>query len=334
MIKTDVQNLPHHQIFLQVEEATHQFFKKNHYQKLNLPVLSSALLPESYLEVFATEFSFLNTQKNLYLTPSPELFIKRLLCAGLGDCYYLGKAFRNSEPPSSLHLPEFTILEFYKVGQNYDYLKKEIQRLLLSICQSLFQSSQFEYQRKKIDLTRPWEEISVAQAFEQFAEIKSEELFDHKKFRLRAQNKGYQTTKKSFVELFSQIYTQEIEPNLGQRGRPTIIYDYPKEMAALSKLNPDGKTCQRFEFYIAGVELGDCYTELTDWKEQEERFKKEFLLRKKFGKIKHEIDWGFVKELKKGLPECTGMAIGFDRLAMLFANLSEISKLRLINILV
>jgi len=334
MIKTNVQNLPHHQIFLKVEEAVQQFFKENHYQKLDLPVLSTALLPESYLEIFATKYSFLDTSKNFYLTPSPELFIKRLLCAGLGDCYYLGKAFRNNEPSSSFHSLEFTILEFYKIGQNYSYLEKEIQRLLLFICQSLFQSGQLEYQGKKIDLKRPWEEISVTQSFEQFAEIKSKELFDHKKFKIRAQEKGYKITKKSFVELFSQIYTQEIEPNLGQRGRPTIIYDYPKEMAALAKLNSDGKTCQRFEFYIAGVELGDCYTELTDWKKHKERFKKEFLLSKKSGKIKHKIDWGFVKKLQKlGLPECSGIAIGVDRLAMLFANVSEISKLRLINIL-
>jgi len=102
-------------------------------------------------------------------------------------------------------------------------------------------------------------------------------------------------------------------------------------MAALAKLNPDGLTAQRFEFYMAGVELGDCYTELTDWKEQKQRFLKEQRERQKARKVNHKIDWQFIEVLKKGLPKCAGMAIGFDRLAMIFANCQDIRNLKLIN---
>ncbi len=151
-------------------------------------------------------------------------------------------------------------------------------------------------------------------------------------FLVKAKEKGYKTDGFNYVDLFSQIYTQEIEPNLGITGKPTIIYDYPVDLAALAKLNSDGQTSQRFEFYIAGLELGDCYTELTDPLEQQTRFKKEEENRKKIGLINYPSDWGFIKALEKGLPDCSGIAIGFDRLAMIFCNVDSISSLRLINI--
>jgi elongation factor P--beta-lysine ligase len=331
-VRINIDNLKNYKVYLKIEEATHQFFKKNHYLRLDLPVLSPALIPESYLEIFEIDFKYFDRKQKLYLIPSPELFMKRLLVEKIGDCYYLGKAFRNGEFPSPLHSPEFSILEFYKVGVDYKYFKKEIQKLLLFIAQSAPKKTKITYGKFIIDLDKKWEEISVAEAFERYAAIKPEELFNYKQFFKRAKAKGYQTENSSYVDLFSQIYTQEIEPNLGVNGIPTIIYNYPKELAALAKLNSDGKTAQRFEFYIAGIELGDCYTELTDWKEQKKRFLEEEKNRRKIDKICHKIDWGFVNSLKKGLPACSGMAIGFDRLAMIFAGVSDIRKLRLINI--
>lgn len=116
-------------------------------------------------------------------------------------------------------------------------------------------------------------------------------------------------------------------------GYPTLIYDYPKEFAALAKHNKDGKTAQRFEFYINGIELGDCYNELTDWKEQEKRFNIESKFIKKSNKIHHPIDKGFIEALKCGLKDCSGVAIGVERLAMVFADVDSIAKLKLINII-
>jgi len=331
-INTSFKNLKNYKLYLKIEEAAHQFFKKNSYLRLDLPVLSPSLIPESYLEIFETRFDYLNNRSKLYLTPSPELFIKRLLVEKIGDCYYLGKAFRNGEFSSPFHLPEFTILEFYKVGVDYNYLKKEIQKLLLFITQSVFKKTKIAYGKFMVDLDKNWEEISVAEAFEKYSAIKPKELFDQKQFRNKAKLKGYQIENSSYVDLFSQIYTQEIEPNLGVNNIPTIIYDYPKELAALAKLNPGGLTAQRFEFYIAGIELGDCYTELTNRKEQKKRFLEEEKIRRKTNKISHRIDWGFINCLKKGLPECSGIAIGFDRLTMIFTGVSDIRKLKLINL--
>ena len=186
------------------------------------------------------------------------------------------------------------------------------------------------YQGKNVSLEK-WEEFTIAQVFEKYAGISEEELFDHSKFLAKAKSKGYTIDGFTYEDLWSQIYTNEIESHLGTNGYPTILFDYPVEFAALSKPNPDGRTAQRFEFYIEGVELGNCYSELTDWPLQDTRFHKEYEERKKSGKIDHPVDWGFIDALKKGLPESTGIAIGVDRLAMIFADVTDIQALKLIT---
>jgi len=338
-IQTTVGNLENYKIYLQVEKAVHEFMEKNNYLKINLPVLSPALIPESYLQVFETEFKFLDKKEKLYLTPSPELFLKRLLAHGVGDCYYLGKSFRNSDPPASLHSYEFMMLEFYKLGVNYLEMADIVLELLKSINKQLritndelkkirnpksVINNQIIYQDKTISFKK-WEKITVSQAFEKYAGISEKELFDHKLFIKKSKEKGYRVDGFNYEDLWSQIYSQEIEPNLGKNGFPTLIYDYPKEFAALAKLNKNKRTIQRFEFYIEGIELGDCYTELTDWKEQELRFNKE-------RSVIHPIDKGYIEALKYGLQDCSGIAIGLERLAMIFANVDSIDKLKLINI--
>jgi len=324
-IQTKLENLKNYKIYLQVEEAVNEFLKKKGYLKVDLPVLSPALIPESYLEIFETEFRYLNKKEKLYLTSSPELFLKRLLVYGIGSCYYLGKSFRNADLPASLHSYEFTMLEFYKVGADYMEIADEVLKMLRFISHKVKNISQ------KLKLER-WEKISVAEAFEKYAGISKEELFNHKLFINKAKKKGYRVEGFSYEDLWSQIYTSEVESHLGRNGYPTLIYDYPKEFAALAKLNNDGKTTQRFEFYIDGVEIGDCYTELTNWHEQEKRFEMEEKKRKKDGKIIHPIDKGFIKALRHGLVDCSGIAIGLERLVMIFAGVNSIKELKLINI--
>jgi lysyl-tRNA synthetase class 2 len=331
-IKVNFSNLKNHQNFLFIIRLIEEFLQKKGYLKIDLPVLSPTLIPESYLEVFETEFRYSDKREKLYLTPSPELFLKRLLVEGIGNCYYLGKSFRNSDPPSSLHSFEFMMLEFYKTGVNYIEIADEVLEMLKYISFKIFNKREFYYKNTRV-LLRRWEFFTVSQAFYRFAGINSDELFDKKKFMKKAKYKGYNIENFSYEEIWSQIYTQEIEPKLGIRGFPTLIYNYPKEFAALAKLNPDGKTAQRFEFYINGIELGDCYTELSDWKEQEDRFAEEYLERKRNKKINHPIDKGFIQALKYGLPDCAGIAIGVERLAMVFLGFDSIDKLKVIDII-
>ena len=323
-IQTNINNLKNYRIYLQVEKAVNEFLEKNNYLKVDLPVLSPALIPESYLEVFETKFKYFKKKKKLYLTPSPELFLKRLLVAGIGNCYYLGKAFRNSEPNSSWHSPEFTILEFYKIGVNYLQLADEVLKLLQWIALAT--------NNKTISFEK-WEKYSVIQAFAKFAQISQKELFNPKEFIKKAKSKGYKIKNATYEDLFSQILAAEIEPNLGKNGYPTLLYDYPCQLASLAKLSHDKKTAERCEFYINGLEIGGFCTELNDVKEQQKRFIDQSLIRKNNHLIDHAIDKGFVEVLQYGLPDCAGAGIGFERLVMIFSDETSIEDLKLITII-
>src|SRR3989339_165954 len=297
-IQTTVENLDNYKIYLQVEKAVHEFMEKHNYLKVDLPVLSPFLIPESYLEIFETEFNYFNKKEKLYLTPSPELFLKRLLVGGIGNCYYLGRAYRNCEPNSDWHSPEFTMLEFYKVGINYLEMAEEVLKMLQFVNKKCRGNDTMLFDR--------WEKYSVSEAFEKFSGIKKEKLFNEKLFFKKAKDKGYNVNKTTYEDIFSQILATEIEPKLGVNGYPTLLYDYPKQMASLAKLN--------------------------DYKEQQKRFISEAKKRKKNKIINHSIDKGFIEALKYGLPNCTGAGIGFERLVMIFANTTSINQLKLINI--
>lgn len=358
-IKTEIGNLKNYKIYLQVEQAVHEFMHKKGYLKLDLPVLSPALIPESYLEIFETEFRYFTKREKLYLAPSPELFLKRLLSHGIGDCYYLGKSFRNSEPSSDYHLPEYTMLEYYRVGFTYLQLADEILEMMrfISVETSRRDVSTkdyaIRYQNKEISFEK-WEKFTVAEAFEKFSNISEKELFDSKLFLRRAKKKGYninysssgveknlekrssrhaRTIHFSYQDIFSQIITNEIEPKLGKNGCPTLLYDYPKKMSSLAKLSKDGKTAKRVEFYINGIEVGGCCEELNNWKEQKKRFEGQTKKRQETRMIDHKVDNGFIEALQYGLPDCTGAGIGFERLAMIFADVQSINQLKLINFL-
>jgi elongation factor P--beta-lysine ligase len=314
-IQTSLHNLEFYKRYIQFQQHIENYFQNKQYLKIDLPVLSPALIPESYLKIFETEFTYFDKKEKLYLTPSPELFLKRLLVYGIGNCYYLGKSFRNAEPDSDLHSFEFTILEFYKVNADYMDIAEEVLNMLRFIAEKL--------KYKKISFSK-WEKITVAEAFQKYSHVNEKELFDKKLFIQKAKEKKYKIDGFTYEDIFSQIYVHEIEPHLGKNGFPTLIYDYPRQFAALAKLNPDGKTAQRFEFYIDGIELGDCFSELTDWKEQEDRFNKQ--------KVLHRIDKGFIKALQYGLKDCAGIAIGVERLGLIFTGVKRIQDLKLITI--
>lgn len=325
------ENLENYKLYISIISHIRKFLESKNYLELDLPVLSPTLIPESYLEIFETTFVYLDQKEKLYLTPSPELFIKRLLSDGIGDCFYMGKSFRNSEPNSPKHQPEFTMLELYKVGETYRFMAEEILRLLSFLSQKLYGKNYIYYKDIKVTFDK-WEEYTIAEVFQKYAGISEQELFDESKFIKKAKQKGYKTQGFSYEDIWSQIYAQEIEPKLGTNGNPTVLFDYPMQFAALCQPNKDGKTAQRFEFYIGGVELGNCYSELTDSKIQEIRFKKEDLERKKSGKISYSADWDFIKMLEKGLPKSTGIAVGVDRLCMVMAGVENINDLKLINL--
>ncbi|HUD20040.1 MAG TPA: EF-P lysine aminoacylase EpmA [Patescibacteria group bacterium] len=318
--------------------AIRRFFQDRKFHEVETPILIARPPAESYLEVFETTLlDRARKPSKAYLSTSPEVPLKKLLVAGIGNCFALTKSFRNTETQSDLHNPEFTILEWYRVDADYKDIMEDCEELLLFINTYLermgnnpynLRPTELMYQHKHVDLSPPWERLSVAGSFAKWAHIDFEEFFDFKNAKNIATKKGYRVEKQTtWEELYNQILLNEIEPHLG-RGRPTILYDFPSAMGALAKKKKDDpRFAERFEFYIEGLELGDCYSELTDAKEQKERFDNELAEIKRLGKTSYEYDRDFIGALKAGLPTCSGIAVGVDRLIMLFANAKKIQDI-------
>lgn len=335
-----------------IYNSIRNFFDEQNFLEVETPLLVKSVIPESYLTHFKTSlYDRRGNKKPAFLITSPEASIKKLLSLGIGNCYEITKSFRNGETDSNLHSIEFSILEWYRTGATYKDIMKDCENLVLHILRKLksqkskiknqiitdLDVSQFIYQNNLIDFSPPWERISVPEALNKFSGINFEETvlplnknghnaFDNAKILHVAAKKGYNVnSNNTWEEIFNQIYLNEIEPNLGTHGKPTIIYDFPKPMAALSKTKKtDRRLAERFEFYIGGLEIGDCYTELTDYPEQKSRFESEMNIIKHSDKENILMDMDFLESLKSGLPECAGIAVGLDRLIMLFSDTDKI----------
>lgn len=292
-----------------VVDAIRLFFKSQDFHEVFTPTLVPVPSIEPNLEVFKTE---LRTSKGVkrdgYLIMSPEFSIKKLLAAGIGNSFEIAKCFRNNEEVSNFHNPEFTMLEWYRVGANYFDVMTDFENLFIEIVKKVnpeVNLKSWEYQGKTFDLTTPWPRIRIPDAFEKYAKRNVLEVTD---------------------DDFYKIYFNEIEPELKKMGKPYFIYDYPISQASLSKPADDPRFAERFEVFLDGVELGNCFSELTDADEQLKRFEADKSLRLEQGKENYPIDMDLIEALKAGLPTVSGIAVGVDRLVMLAANVPTLEE--------
>jgi lysyl-tRNA synthetase class 2 len=331
----------------QVIKAIRKFFDSEDFHEVETPLLVKSPGTEPYLEVFATRLADErgNTQE-AYLLTSPEYAMKKLLVVGLDKIYQVCKSFRNHESFGSTHNPEFTILEWYRSGADYQKIMDDFARLMLFISQELqnyyqkkdgdfaqtilsrLHDDSVEYLGKKYHLTIPYQKMTVVEAFAEYLKIDDQQLLDRNKLFQLAKKKNYPlTAKESWDDLFYQLFLNEVEPNLAKIDNPVIIYDYPLSQAALAKKKKnDSRFAERFEVYLAGLELANAFSELTDPHEQEERLKSELVLRKELNKTPYQLDQDFIEALKLGMPESGGIAVGVDRLIMFFAGVSDINQ--------
>ncbi len=302
-----------------------QFFKARDFHEVETPLLVPNPGTEPYLEVFATKLQLEAEElKTAFLVTSPELQMKKLLAAGLGNIFQIGKSFRNGEGRSPTHNSEFTILEYYRQDATYLDLMNDMDTLLPYLAGGMT----LTYQGKKYDLSCGCERIKVKEAFEKYAQINENELLDKEKLCQKAREKGYQINEKTtWEEAYNQIFLNEIEPQLGQ-DKPTIVYDYPREQAALAKLCDDDQNyAQRMEIYLAGLELGNGFSELTDAAEQESRCQADLRERARLGKVAYNYDHDFIAALKEINFKAAGIAIGVDRLIMLLADTADLAEI-------
>jgi lysyl-tRNA synthetase class 2 len=227
------------------------------------------------------------------LQTSPELAMKRLLAAGYPDLFQFCRVWRDDER-GARHLPEFTLLEWYRRDADYLSLMADCEALLLH----LVPSGQLVWQEASIDLTPPWPRLSVAEAFRRHAGCSAE----------AAMTSG----------CFDEVLTAEVEPQLG--NGPLFLIDYPAPLAALARLKPgDPGVAERCELYIGGLELANGFSELTDPAEQRTRFVADEAARRAAGKLPRPLPEPYLAELVN-LPSCAGIALGIDRLVMLLTD--------------
>jgi elongation factor P--(R)-beta-lysine ligase len=301
-IKSEPEILDKYLVRERVVDVIRSYFKNQGFHEVFTPTLVSIPSIEPNLEVFKTQ---LRTSKGVeregYLIMSPEFSIKKLLAAGIGNCFEIAKCFRNEEEVSAHHNPEFTMLEWYRVNADYTDVMKDFEQLFLKI----IGKNEMVYQGKKYDLSTPWPRISVSDAFQKYA--------------------GKDVLKVS-EEDFYKIFFNNIEPAIAKSGKPFFIYDYPISQASLSRpKKEDPRFAERFEVFLAGIELGNCFSELTDAKEQKKRFKADLAERQKLGKTTYPIDEDLINALASGMPVVSGIAVGVDRLVMLAADVPEVA---------
>ena len=292
-----------------VVDVIRDFFKKQNFHEVFTPILVPIPSTEPNLEVFKSELcTAKGLKRRAYLIMSPEYSIKKLLAAGIGSCFEITKCFRNEEEVSDLHNPEFTMLEWYRVRANYFDVMEDFEKLFIEIIKKVSPGAdlkKWQYQGKTYDLSLSWPRIRIADAFQKYAGLNVLDVKD---------------------EDFYQIYFNRVEPEILKLGKPYFLYDYPISQASLSKPTKDSKFAERFEVFLGRLELGNCFSELTDAAEQKRRFETEKKEREKAGKTQYPIDDDLINALESGLPEVSGIAVGVDRLVMLAADASSISE--------
>lgn len=326
-----------------VTDGMRIFFKTRGFLEVETPLFVRFPDLEPSIEPFATSLDLPDGTTQGYLTTSPEFAMKKVLASGVGSIFQICKAFRNGEQPSSRHNSEFTILEWYRVNADYTHIMQDCEDLLLFLlryCRArvaktaapfqttdLPQDSTLTYQGKPYDLSPGWERLSVLEAFEKYAAIDEATFFDRERFGAVAISKGYSVSEETtLLELQTQLLVAEIEPKLGHT-KPTFLYDYPADQAALSrKKASDSRFAERFELYIAGLELANAFSELVDPTEQEARLRSQQQERIAAGRANWEPDGALIEALREGIPPTGGIAIGVDRIIMLFADTADISS--------
>jgi len=315
-----------------VIKAIRAFFDAQAFEEVETPLLVAAPGMEPYLDVFETSLTTARGESyRAFLTTSPEYAMKKLLVAGLPRIYQICKSFRNGEEISRGHNPEFTILEWYRVQADYRAIMADCEHLLVAIWWAVHPDAAPDAEPalsvggERISLALPWERLSVRDAFTRYASLDLDTLSNAATMRRALAARGYQVSDATTWEQgYHQIFLNEIEPRLG-RPRPAILYEYPASMAALARRKADDpRYAERFEFYIAGIELGNAFSELTDADEQQARLEAERAERAALDKTMYDIDADFIRALRVGLPPSAGIAVGVDRLVMLFAAVDAI----------
>jgi len=269
---------------------------------------------------FVTHHNALAT--DLYLRVAPELYLKRLIVGGFPRVFEINRNFRN-EGISTIHNPEFTMLEFYIAYADYTDLIALTEELFGRLAKDVLGTATLEYQGQSISLAPPWRRWSWRQALLEVNQMDKAVLTDKNAALAAAKKLGVEVEKDAaLVDILNEIFEETVEPKLVQ---PTFITDYPIEISPLARRkDSDPSLTDRFELYIGGREIANAFSELNDPLDQRQRFEAQ-VARREAGDVEaHHLDEDFLRALEYGMPPTAGEGIGIDRLVMLFTNQASI----------
>ncbi len=289
-----------------------RFFAERCVLEVETPCMSQATVTDIHLVPFETRFVGPGHSGglNLYLMTSPEYHMKRLLAAGCGPVFQLCRSFRNEEMGRH-HNPEFTMLEWYRPHYDMYRLINEVDDLLQQVLDC-----------------EPAENLSYQQAFQRYLEI---DPLSADKAALRAAAAKLDLSNIADAEedrdtLLQMLFTFGVEPMIG-KDKPVVIYHFPATQASLAQISSeDHRVAERFEVYFKGIELANGFHELTDAGEQRQRFEQDNRKRAERGLVQQPIDTLLLDALEAGLPDCSGVALGVDRLVMLALGANSLAE--------
>jgi lysyl-tRNA synthetase class 2 len=313
--------------------AVRDFFAASDYVEVDTPALQVSPGLEPHLKAFATVLHDPRDggARPRYLHTSPEFAMKKLVAGGLPRIWQLAHAYRDGER-SATHHPEFSMLEWYRAGAGYRDLMMECEALLRCV-QEAAAVEALCWRGRSADVRLVWQRLTVAEAFLRHAAIDllstapDPERPDAALLGAAAARIGIAPHPgDDWESLYFRIFLECIEPHLGSPA-PTILYDYPLALAALSRPKPDDpRLAERFELYVCGLELANAFGELTDPAEQRRRFAADQARKQALYGETYPVDEDFLAALEHGLPECAGIALGFDRLVMLATGAEHIEE--------
>ena len=277
-------------------DSTRHYFQKEGYQELDPPTLHPALPIEQNLYSFKTKWSY--KSEDLYMSVSPEIALKKALAAGIGNCFSISKCFRNLEDKGIYHNPEFTMLEWYTLSANYLQTAEKTANLINYIYEGI--------DKKIPDRV----DYRLNQLFQKYAAINLDDYLVDPNFN---------------EPDFNQLFLNYIEPHL-EKDKLVFLFDYPQVLSPLATPILDTPYAQRFEVYLAGIEIGNGNTENTDSHSIQNAMESESARRLEHNLPTHPIDYDFIKACGQ-LPPCSGIGLGLDRLAMIISNSNSIQEL-------
>lgn len=294
-------------------KAIKKFLDDRDFMEVETPVLQP-LYGGAAAHPFTTHHRALDMK--LYMKISPELYLKRLIVGGFEKVYEIGKNFRNEGIDRS-HNPEFTMLEFYEAYTDYNYQMKQFEELVVTVCKEITGSSKVVYQGKEIEFATPWRRLTVMDGIKEYAGIDPQDEKGIDTYLLKNSEKPIQLEKLSLGEKQMKVFEIAAEPHLWQ---PTIVMDHPMEISPLTKVHRvHSQLVERFEPFVACMELGNSYSELNDPVEQRNRLKEQEAKRG-HDEEAHPMDDDFLHAIETGMPPTGGVGLGIERLVMILTD--------------